>query len=276
VDSSQSLNVTVAVTGSGATPTGTVTLTSGSYNSGVVTFGSSGCTAASCVITIPGNSLNVGNDTLTATYSGDPVYASGVGTAPVTVTQSAFALAATTPSAIATPGGSTTSTVTVSSHTFYTGTVTLTCSLTSYPVGAVYSPYCSFTSGSTVSMSAGTPTPTSSTATVTTTAASSELVYPKMPGRGRGWVGAGGGAVLALLVFLGIPARRRSWRQMLGVLVMMAALGSLASCGGGSIGGSGGSGIAGTTPGSYVFTVTGTGNDSANTTGTAKFTVTVN
>jgi hypothetical protein len=82
--------------------------------------------------------------------------------------------------------------------------------------------------------------------------------------------------VLALLVFLGIPARRRSWRQMLGVLVMMAALGSLASCGGGSIGGSGGSGIAGTTPGSYVFTVTGTGNDSANTTGTAKFTVTVN
>ncbi len=81
-------------------------------------------------------------------------------------------------------------------------------------------------------MNAGTPTPASSTATVYTTAATSELVYPKL--HGGGWAGAGGGAMLALLVFIGIPARRRSWRQMLGALVLMAAIGSLASCGSGS------------------------------------------
>ena len=274
VDSSQSLNVTVTVAGSGATPTGTVTLTSGSYNSGAQTLGAGGCTAASCVITIPANSLNVGNEKLTATYSGDANYAPGVGTASVTVTQSAYALAATTPSAIA-PGASTTSTVAVSSSTFYTGTVTLSCALTSSPSGAEYPPTCSITSGSTVDMSAGTPAPTSSTAAVNTTPATpptSELVYPKL--HGGGWAGAGGGAILALLVFLGIPAQRRSWRQMLGTVVLMAAIGSVAGCG--SPSGVTNPGSPGTTAGTYTFTVTGTGNPSITPAPTTKFTVTVN
>jgi hypothetical protein len=69
--------------------------------------------------------------------------------------------------------------------------------------------------------------------------ASSELVYPKM--QGGGWAGAGGGAILALLVFMGIPSRRRSWRQMLGMVVLMAALGIITSCGSVSNGGGGGS-----------------------------------
>jgi hypothetical protein len=104
------------------------------------------------------------------------------------------------------------------------------------------------------------------------------LVYPKMPGKGRGWAGAGGGAVLALLVFLGIPARRRSWRQMMGVLALMAALGSLAACGGGNSvsGGGGGGGISGTTLGSYTFTVTGTGSPAVSPIPSTTFTVTVN
>ena len=106
------------------------------------------------------------------------------------------------------------------------------------------------------------------------------MVYPKMPGKGSGWAGAGGGAVLAFLVFLGIPARQRSWRQMLGVLVLMAAPGSLAACGGGGGGGSGGGGggggIAGTTLGTYTFTVTGTGSPLISPTPSSTFTVTVN
>jgi hypothetical protein len=58
-------------------------------------------------------------------------------------------------------------------------------------------------------------------------------------------------------VFFGIPARRRSWRTMLSILVAMIALGALASCGGvGSSGG--GDGNAGTSPGTYTVTVTGT------------------
>jgi hypothetical protein len=111
---------------------------------------------------------------------------------------------------------------------------------------------------------------------VTTTAASSsELVYPRLGGKGSGWTGAGGGAVLAFLVFLGIPARRRSWRSMLGVLVLMVALGSPAGCGGGG-GGGGGGGNTGTTAGNYTFTVTGTGNPSQSTGNTTTFSVTVN
>jgi hypothetical protein len=278
IDSSQSLNVTVSVAGVTGypTPTGTVTLTSGSYNSGVVTLSSSGsCTAASCIITIPANSLNsiLGGsiDTLTATYSGDGNYTSGVGTASVTVTKSIFALQATNIASLA-PGATTgnTSTVTVSSATFYTGTITLSCVLTS-PTNLTDPPTCSGGS-STVTLNFGTPTPPgTATVTVSTTAASSELVWPKLPGKGRGLFGAGGGAVLAFLVFLGIPARRRSWRSMLGVLVVMAALGSLAGCGGSSH-----SSTPGTTAGTYTFTVTGTGNDPASTTETTTFTVNVN
>ena len=100
-------------------------------------------------------------------------------------------------------------------------------------------------------------------ATVATKASSTtaSLAIPAIRGKGTGW--AGGGAVLALLVFLGIPARRRSWRAMLGVLVLMLALGSLAACGGSGGGGGGGGGGTtdpGTASGLYTFTVTGTGN----------------
>ena len=274
IDSGQSLNVTVTVAGSGATPTGTVTLTGGGIAPPIVqTLGSGGCTAASCVITIPSNSLSSSlggkSDTLTATYSGDANYASGSGAASVLVTSSVFAISATMPAGVS-PGGSMTSTVTVSSSLLYSGTVTVSCALTSKPPGAVYAPSCTFVNGSTITLSAGVPTPATVTVTVDTTAASSELVYPKV--HGGGW--AGGGALLALLVFLGIPARRRSWRQMLGVVVVMAVLGSLAGCGGG-----GGATVvtqAGTTAGNYIFTVTGTGNPAVTPGPTTTFTVTVN
>jgi len=88
-------------------------------------------------------------------------------------------------------------------------------------------------------------------------------------------MGAGGGAALAFLVFLGVPARRRSWRALLGILVILVAVGSLSACGGGSIN-SGGSGSTATTAGTYTFTVTGTGNDPANTAESVTFSVTVN
>jgi hypothetical protein len=113
---------------------------------------------------------------------------------------------------------------------------------------------------------------------VTTTApAAAELTYPNVRGKGKGWLGAGGGAVLAFLVFLGIPARRKSWRAMLGLLVLIAALGSLSACGGG--GGGGGTTTTpdpGTSAGTYTFTVTGVGNPSVSPSVSATFTVTVN
>jgi subtilase family serine protease len=270
VISTQSLSVLVSVTGSSGTPIGTVTLSGGGYTSSMETLSN-----GSYTFNIAAGSLSAGTDTLTVIYNGDEAdtpYAMAIGTATVTVTGPTFALTATTPAAIASPGRSTTSTVTVSTTTGYTGTVTLSCVLTASPSGATYLPHCSIPS--TAVAMGGT-----ATATVTTTAATTAaLVYPNARGKGRGWMGAGGGAVLAFLVFLGIPARRRSWRSMLGILVLMAALGSLAACGGGggSGGGGGGGGISGTTLGTYTFTVRGTGIPSVSPVPTTTFTVTVN
>jgi hypothetical protein len=90
---------------------------------------------------------------------------------------------------------------------------------------------------------------------------------------GKGWLGAGGGAVLAFLVFLGVPARRRSWRAMLGLVLLLASLGGLSACGGGSVTTTTNTA---TSAGTYTFTVSGQGNDSASTTGSGTFSITVN
>ena len=78
------LKVTVSVAGSGslATPTGTVNLSGGGYLSPVQTL-----SAGSYTFTVPANSLFGGSDTLTVSYSGDSVYAPGMGTAVVTVSK---------------------------------------------------------------------------------------------------------------------------------------------------------------------------------------------
>jgi hypothetical protein len=106
-----------------------------------------------------------------------------------------------------------------------------------------------------------------------TSASSSALVWPKAGGKGRGWAGTGG-AVLAFLVLLGIPARRRSWRSILGALVLMVALGTLAGCVGKKTPPN--TGNLGTTAGSYTFTVTGAGSPSVTPAPTTTFTVTIN
>jgi hypothetical protein len=274
INSSQSLSVTVAVTGTNGIATGQIALSGGGYNSAAATIGSGACASAtSCVFTIPANSFtSFGNVTLTANYLGDSDYLAATGTAKVTVNQSVYALAATTPAAV-NPGGSASSTVSLTSTTGYTGNVALTCTLTTSPTGAVYAPGCSVASGSPIAVSNGTPGGTASVS-MTTTAATSAMLDRKMGG--KGWLGTGGGAVLAFLVFLGIPARRRSWRALLGMVMLLAAVGSLSACGGGGGGGGGGSSTPGTTAGTYTFTVKGVGSDSAATTETTSITLTVN
>ena len=88
ITTAQNLSVTITVSaGTGnPTPTGSVTLSSGSYNSGATTL-----SAGSVTINIPAGSLAVGTDTLTAAYSPDSgsssTYTSASGTAQVTVSQ---------------------------------------------------------------------------------------------------------------------------------------------------------------------------------------------
>jgi hypothetical protein len=97
VTTAQALNVTVAVGGGSGnpTPTGTVTLTSGSYSSGAQTLAS-----GSYTFTVPPNSLSVGTDTLTASYSGDTNYAAESGTATVTVTAATAPVASVSPASL--------------------------------------------------------------------------------------------------------------------------------------------------------------------------------
>jgi hypothetical protein len=156
--------------------------------------------------------------------------------------------------------------VTVTSASDYTGTISLTCAVTSTPANASDVPTC--TAGSTVAMTSGT---AGGTAALTIATTANTAMLHTLPG-GREWIGASGGGVLALLVFLGIPKRRRSWRAMVGVLMLLMALGSLSACGGGSSSAS----TKQTTPGTYTFTVKGQGNDLAGTTESTTFTLTVN
>jgi len=266
IDSGQGLQVNVSVTGTDGAPTGTLTLMNGGTT---LASGSLGGNLTAYQFSLAGNVLPAGSVTLTLNYSGDSTYLAGSGTATVTVTQSLFALSATSPAAIA-PGSPATSTISVSTSTGYTGTVTLACSLTSGPSNQPGdAPACSVP---------GTPIFAGNTmnATVTTAAAAttSALVRPESPRRNRGL--AGGAVALAMLILFGIPARRRSWRAMLGMVALLAALGMLAACNNKAGGGGGGTSNPGTAAGAYTFTVTATGNPAVAPAPTATFTVTVN
>ncbi len=249
VDSGSPLLVTVTVTGSGATPTGTVTLGGGGYSvtqgilaNGVATF------------PIPANTLNsipnsAKSDTLTADYLGDADYAQAVKTLMLTVTQSNFSLAATSPAAVA-PGSPATSTVTVTSPSDYTGTVTFTsasCVLTGYPSGVTAStpgnPTCALTGSGVVTVQDGVASPTVTytvSTTGTTTAQLSPSGNPALLARCRnssGWFESAGGSALAALFLFLAPIGSRKGRKMLSAILLMAAI-TLAGVGCGGGGGS--------------------------------------
>ena len=132
----QAVTVTVAVSGGTGTPTptGTVTLSSGSYSAQQTI--SSG--AAS--FTIAAGTLSNGANTLTASYSGDANYAAASSTATFTV--ETVSITTTTPLPVS-PGSSTTSSITLTGASSYSGTMNLSCSLTSSPAGAQSLPTCS-------------------------------------------------------------------------------------------------------------------------------------
>ena len=273
ISESQSLTVTVAVTGSGAMPTGDVTL----YASASGFSSAQTLSAGTTSFTIPANTFtSTGAVTLTAAYSGDDNYAAASSTATITITAptttpETFALGAITSPAGIAPGATATATASVSSSSGYAGTVSLNCVLTSSPSGAVNLPSCSPTGTVTLSASA---TSGSTTLSVTTAAATVETNLKKSAGRSS-LLNAAGGAVLALLVFFGIPARRKGWRAMLGMVVLLVTLGSLAACGGGVANTT--TTIPGTSAGTYTFTVTPQGSPAPSSTPSAQtFSVTVN
>jgi hypothetical protein len=263
----QQLTVTIAVTSAAGnpTPTGAVTLTGGGYTSAATAL-----TGGIATINVPAGSLAPGADTLTVSYPGDANYVAAAGTAPVTVTNPTFTITGTAVSVAPGAANVNTSTITVTPVGGFTGSVALAAAITSSPAGAVGSPTFSFGGASPVSIlgaAAGTASLTiSTTQSISCSAASS--TRREVP-----WY-VGGGAVLACVLLFGIPARRRSWRRMLGIAALFLTLVSgVLACGG-----SGGSATCNvvfppaTTAGNYTVTVTGT-SGAITTTGTVALTV---
>jgi len=266
-------------TGASYTLTAAVTPASGSTTpSGNVVF-----TVGSAMQTVALNSSGVaiytgtapstaGTLTLSAAYQGAAAFsASTSNTLSETIVpplSPSFMVAGTI--VTVSPGASTanSSTITVTPTGGFTGSVALTASVTSSPAGAQDQPTLSFGSTSPVTItgtSAGLATLTIST----TAATNAKLTYPKR--QRTPWYPIGGAALASVLLFA-VPARRRAWRAILGILVLLVILtDGMLACGGGT-GGGGGVGNTGTTAGTYTVTVTGT---SGAVTGTGAVSLTV-
>ena len=252
-----------------AAPTGTITLTSGSYTSAATPL-----SVGSAAFTIPGNTLAQGFDAITATYSGDVNYAPSSNQGYVSITAPippGINLSGT--NVFLSPGSTTsnTSTITLSPIAGFTGPVTLTAALASFPTGSVDPPTFSFGSTSPVTISG----PGSQTATLTiTTTAPTSASTSLPPAPAAQW--HRGAIALACLLMFGVGAVRRKGRAAFLMLVLLITLaGGAVSCGGGggsvNTGGGGGGGNSkpGTTPGAYTITVTATS-------GTINATTTIN
>jgi hypothetical protein len=248
ITNAQSLSVTIALAGGSgqSTPTGPVTLASGSYSA------QQELSSGSVSFDIPAGALSAGANTLTATYSGDATYAKATGTATITVSQVIVTISS--PTSVS-PGGSTSATATFTAGSTYSGTLDMTCALGNSPTGAQSLPTCSLNPANIAIAAGGSGT---STLTINTTAASNSALARPLPR--NLWDVGGGGALLAVLVLFGVPSRRRHWALMF-VLVALALGGCAIGCGG-SGGQSTGPGTPATTAGNYTFSVTGT--DSAN------------
>ena len=271
LESDLPLSVQATVSGASGTATGTVSISAGNYT------GSGTLSSGTYLFTIPAGSFTSGGTkTISVSYNGDATYVASSGSANITVTYVNFTLGTITNPAAVTRGSNASTTATIASTNGYKGTVSLTCVLFSGPA-TNYVPTCATGNAVTLTASA-TSLPVS--LTVSTTAATAAVTYPKM-GDGKGWLGAGSGTLLALLVFLGIPARRRSWRAMLGVVVLLGALSTLSGCvAKSSTSSSSGSGSSTATPGTasgtYTFTVTALGSPATAAVGSQTFSVTVN
>jgi hypothetical protein len=117
----QGLNVSVAVAGNSAAPTGSVTITAGSYTA------QAALTTQGATFAVPAGSMTPGTAVVTAAYSGDSSYGSNTGSKSVTVTQATPTVRLTSSASSIAVGSPITATVAVSGSTGTpTGTVTLT------------------------------------------------------------------------------------------------------------------------------------------------------
>jgi sugar lactone lactonase YvrE len=275
---------TTTITVNQATPTVTwpapANITAGTALSATQLDATFSWTVGGSTVTVPGNPVylpasgtvesTAGAQTLSVTFTPTDTtdYTTATASVPLNVTSITVSGTAVSVAPGATTGN--TSTITVTPVSGFTGTVNLSCAIS--PTAANDPATCSLSPASVTISGASAQTATLTVSTTAATTCSSALVHPKLPG--APWYAAGGAALACLLLF-GIPARRRSWRTMLGMLALLAALsGGVLACGGGGGGGGGNNCTpnSGTTAGTYTITVTGT---SSATTATGTVTLTV-
>ena len=237
--------VSIAVTVSGASgqavPTGSVSLAVAAFNA------QENLKNGATTLNIPPGTLSAGANHVNVTYSGDTTFAIAKGSTTITVAR--VVISQPTPVSVS-PGGSATAKLVLSGDSTYSGTMRLACALTTSPAAAQDLPTCSLNPTS-VAM---TPNGTASTVfTVQTTGSSQAGIVDSFGWRLR-WVG-GGSTAFAVVILLGVPNRRRRWAWMVALVIGAGAAGTI-GCGGGKQASSVQS-TAESTPGNYVFTVTG-------------------
>jgi len=250
ITTAQSLSVTVAVSGT-PYPSGNVMLSSTSHNVNY-TSAATGLNGGIATITIPAGVL-AGNypaftDTLTASYSGDSNYNPASVTTSVTVSiPQGIAISASSVSVP--PGGNAgnTTTVTVTPSGGFTGSVSLTASITSAPANAHNLPTLSFGSTSPAIIT-GT-TPETATLTINTLPVESSQLKDSTSGSMRGAIASA--VMLECLLFAGFRSKsRKRLRSLCLIAVISLAIGGLSAC-------SSTNNNAGTTAGTYTITITG-------------------
>ena len=260
-----SVALSVTVSGTGATPTGSVTFLDGTTTLNTATLASGAASYST-------SSLAVGSHSITVQYGGDANYASGVSAAQtVSITAAApdFAVAASPTSATIAAGGTTTSTITVTPSNGFATATTLSCS------GLPTNSTCSFSPAS-VTPNGGAAT---STMTIATNVSASTSAALRSGSDGtisaRLTLVGSGGALLALLCWPASWSRswrrnqRQVWLRMLALVAFsVIALQALSGCGGSPKSKSGPVTAAGTS----TVTITGTAGSDTHTT---TFTLTV-
>jgi len=147
------------------------------------------------------------------------------------------------------PGASSgnTSTITVTPSGGFTGTVSLSCAVTTSVANVNDAPTCSIPS----SVSVPGASAVSATLTVNTVPATSAKLHIPF----GAFSGYAGGSVLAFAIFLGVPRRRRRWSHLAGLLSFVV-FGAVLGCGSSGTTGTAKTGNPGTSAGTYVVTVT--------------------
>lgn len=203
------ITITGTVTGQSghAAPTGGIIVYSSGNNVGEVGLTASGSNAT-FAITLNSQTLFQGANFVTLQYTGDNIYAPSATTLnngnAVSNPLSDFSMVPQTTVVPVSIGSSATDTINLSSVNGFSGAVNFTCTAAS---------------GVTCAVNPGSFTLGASTGSVPVSTSRLTLFL------------SGGGAALACILFFSIPSRRRSWRGMLGMVILVCFIGIGVGCG---------------------------------------------